>query len=348
MALQTLPRATERYLREQQRLTRGSVREVRRLWRQMGEEFDRSWLQIAPAMLAVTDATQLRVAESAAEYVPAVLAETSGAAPALAGDVVPDVFVGVAGDGRPTESLLRGAVVQSKTAVGAGATTRQALLSGLSWLTMATATLMSDTGRGAEVAGMARHNGVSYVRALVPPSCSRCAILAGATYRSEVAFQRHPRCDCRHVPIRGMDYSDAVDEGLVMDPHSYFESLPESEQDRIFTNAGAEAIRNGADPRQVVNARRGMHVAQGRLVTTEGTTRRGLAYKAMGGPSREDVRRSGERYFSSSRARLMPETIQRIAGGSQERYRQLLIEYWYLRPSVPRFIYSPSGQLVRI
>lgn len=330
MVLQQLPRATERYLREQQRLTAGSVREVRRLWRTMGEDFDSSFANILPALLAVTDATQLRVAESAAEYVPAALAETSGAAPALAGDVIPEAFVGVAGDGRRTGSLLQGAVVHSKTAVGGGATTRQALLSGLSWLTMATATLMSDTGRGAEKVGMARHNGVSYVRALVPPSCSRCAILAGATYRSEVAFQRHPQCDCRHVPIRGMDYSDAVDEGLVMDPHSYFESLSEAEQDRIFTNAGAEAIRNGADPLQVVNARRGMHTAQGRLVTSEGTTRRGIYGR------------------TSSRARLMPETIQRMAGGSQERYRQLLTEYGYLRPNVPRFTYSPTGQLARV
>ena len=115
-----------------------------------------------------------------------------------------------------------------------------------------------------------------------------------------------------------MDYTDAVDQGLVMDPHSYFESLSEVEQNRVFTNSGAEAIRAGADPLQVVNARRGMHVAQGRLVTTEGTTRRGLYGR------------------TSTRVRLMPETIQRMAGGSRERYRQLLTEYGYLRPSVPR------------
>src|SRR5690625_7273416 len=107
---------------------------------------------------------------------------------------------------------------------------------------MATATLMSDTGRGAEKVGMARFRGVSYVRALVPPSCSRCAIHAGATYRSEVAFQRHPGCDCRHVPVRGMDYSDAVDDGLGREPHSYYESLREAEQAQIYWHAGAGAI----------------------------------------------------------------------------------------------------------
>lgn len=330
MVLQQFPRATDRYVREQRRLSRGSVREVRRLWRRMGEDFDTSWARIAPAMLAVTSATQLRVAESAAEYVPAVLTETSGPSPVVAGDVIPEAFVGVAGDGRPVESLLRGGVTTSKLAVAGGATTRQALLAGMSWLTMATATLMSDTGRGAEKVGMARFRGVSYVRALVGDSCSRCAILAGRQYRSEVAFQRHPRCDCRHIPIRNMDFRDAEAQGLVMDPHSYFESLSEAEQNRIFTNAGAEAIRNGADPRQVVNARRGMHAAQGRLVTTEGTTRRGLYGR------------------TSTRARLMPETIQRMAGGSQERYRQLLTEYGYLRPNVPRFAYSPTGQLARV
>src|SRR5699024_3661647 len=166
MTLQRLPRATSRYLREQQRLTRGSVREVRRLWRGMGEDFDTSWSRIAPAMLTVVTATQQRVAESAAEYVPAVLTEVSGPSPAAAGDMVPEAFVGVAGDGRPVESLMRGGVITSKLAVADGATTRQALMAGMSWLTMATATLMSDTGRGAEKVGMARFRGVSYVRAL--------------------------------------------------------------------------------------------------------------------------------------------------------------------------------------
>ncbi len=33
-----------------------------------------------------------------------------------------------------------------------------------------------------------------YVRVLVPPSCDRCTILAGRTYRSEEAFERHPQC----------------------------------------------------------------------------------------------------------------------------------------------------------
>src|SRR5699024_4189713 len=117
MALQTLPRSTSRYLREQQRLTAGSVREVRRLWRTMGEDFDPSWARIAPAMVGVATATQYRVAESAAEYVPSVLAEVSGRAPAVAGDVVPEAFVGVAGDGRPVESLLRGGVTTSKLAI---------------------------------------------------------------------------------------------------------------------------------------------------------------------------------------------------------------------------------------
>src|SRR5699024_12324893 len=68
--------------------------------------------------------------------------------------------------GRPVESLMRGGVITSKLAVADGATTRQALMAGMSWLTMATATLMSDTGRGAEKVGMARFRGVSYVRAL--------------------------------------------------------------------------------------------------------------------------------------------------------------------------------------
>lgn len=40
-------------------------------------------------------------------------------------------------------------------------------------------------------------------------------------------------------------------------PGDYFESLDRAEQDKIFTKAGAQAIRDRADINQVVNARRG-------------------------------------------------------------------------------------------
>lgn len=137
---------------------------------------------------------------------------------------------------------------------------------------------------------------------------------------------------------------------LTTDPTAYFRSLSESDQNRIFTNSGAEAIRLGADPGQVVNARAGMSTAQvqsrgpgdrwtakGRLeartvygqqvfTTTEGATRRGLAYRSMRDNRRNvspDIRIAGDRYARSRAPRLMPESILAIADDRADAIRLL-------------------------
>lgn len=142
---------------------------------------------------------------------------------------------------------------------------------------------IGDTARAGVQSGMqARPAVTGYVRMLRGTSCARCAILAGRHYRSAVAFNRHPRCDCVHVPS-----AEDVDADWSTDPGAYFRSLSTEDQDRLFTKAGAEAIRMGADMGQVVNARQGITVAQayGETVqaTTVGTTRRGLAGQRLQG-----------------------------------------------------------------
>src|SRR5690606_34810087 len=89
-------------------------------------------------------------------------------------------------------------------------------------------------------------------------------------------LQRHPQCDCIHVPA----VEDTADD-LRTDPRAYFDSLSEAEQDRIFGKAAAQAIRDGADMSRVVNARRGMYTAGGLRLSREAATRRGI-----GRPSR--------------------------------------------------------------
>lgn len=144
-------------------------------------------------------------------------------------------------------------------------------------------TALNDTARGAVQAGMqARPAVTGYIRMLRGTSCARCAILAGRRYKSAVAFQRHKRCDCIHIPA-----AENADDDWATDPDAYFRSLTTDQQDRLFTKAGAEAIRLGADMNQVVNARAGITVAQafGQTVqtTTVGTTRRGLAGQRLQG-----------------------------------------------------------------
>lgn len=122
-----------------------------------------------------------------------------------------------------------------------------------------------------------------FVRVLQLPSCKRCVILAGVVYRSGEAFPRHPLCDCEHWPV-GSE-AEARAAGLVLDPMEAFESG----QMRGLSKADAQAIRDGADMAQVVNAVRGggrrpqgmTNIVSaeifGRTVnaTLEGTTKRG-------------------------------------------------------------------------
>jgi hypothetical protein len=155
-------------------------------------------------------------------------------------------------------------------------------------------TSLADTARGSVQAGMQARPAVKgYVRMLQGKSCARCAILAGRRYRSMVAFRRHRRCDCIHIPVAEDNGND-----WATDPKDYFQSLDEADQDRLFTKAGAEAIRHGADMAQVVNARQGITVAEayGQKIaaTTVGTTSRGLA---------------GDRLAGTGLPRLLPDEI---------------------------------------
>jgi len=340
---QALPPSAEAYRAEQQRVIAAAVLDTRALWRTMGSEFDPSWARIVPTLLAVTSAAQERVAVDAQVYVPAVLEDTGQASAAGAfADVDTTPLIGVAGDGRPVESLLYTAVTGAKEVVGTGASAREALASQMSWLTSAVGTVLSDTGRASESLAMGVRPVSGYVRMLNPPSCSRCAILAGRWYRKNAGFARHPGCDCRSIPA-----SEGVAQDLTLNVDAYFESLSAAEQDRLFTAAGARAIREGADIGQVVNARRGMRSAQiaGQdwLVTTEGTTRRGYAYqflKPSGTAARQGetvtrITRTGPESRTvtrtvANRPRLMPETIARVATDRDD-YLRLLRANGYLR-----------------
>lgn len=326
---QPLPQSAREYAVEQRRESQAAVAAVRRLWRRMGVDFDESFARVLPSLLTVVKTAQGRVAEGAQSYVPDVLEETgqARAAGAFATARV-DGLLGVAGDGRPVDSLLFGGVTHAKERVAAGATAQQALVAGGQWLSTAVGTLLSDTGRQSESLAIGVRPVAGWVRMLNPPSCSRCVVLAGRWYRKSSGFQRHPKCDCRHIPA-----SEAVGADLTISPVDYFDSLSDTEQDATFTKAGAEAIRNGADIGQVVNARRGMQAAQvgGRqiLVTTEGTTRRGQAYRYLTAGRSSDTGRGYRRPRAASRPRLMPETIAQVARDRGD-YLRLLRANGYL------------------
>ncbi|NYJ19194.1 hypothetical protein [Glaciibacter psychrotolerans] len=121
---------------------------------------------------------------------------------------------------------------------------------------------MADTGRsvvGADIAQRPTLTG--YVRMLNAPSCSRCVILAGKWFRWNQGFQRHPRCDCRHIPA-----SENVGGDLRTDPYAYFNSLTPEAQTKAFGRIEARSIQDGGDIYRAVNIKaRGLGTAKSNL-----------------------------------------------------------------------------------
>jgi hypothetical protein len=317
------------------------------LWRRgMTTDFDASWGRISPQLVAAVSAAQLKGASGSQGY----LNQVAGGAAEDDGLVEAAVFVGIDGSGRELSGLLYGAVTTAKTLVGAGSGVQAALAGGGSYLDTMTKTAVDDIGRSSDLTAATSRSYTHYVRVVSSGACSRCAILAGTGSYKE-AFLRHPRCRCTAVPVTDLDKSPAR---LFSSPAHYFEGLSKAEQDRVFTNAGAEAIRAGADPITVVSARRGavgidysrgskaalqssrriQRSVIGRdrdgkpvlgYTTGEGTTRRGSF-------SRQNRTATGT---YNKRVRLMPETIVSLTDDVELR-RILLRDAGYLR-------YSTSG-----
>ncbi|MFI6228891.1 hypothetical protein ACIBCR_16430 [Micromonospora echinospora] len=337
-------------------LARRVATELRRLWSRVDRQaIGPSWQRLLPTAVQVLTVGQERAATVADEYVTAVL-DASGVDADPAGRVRAAALAGVASDGRDLAGLLYRPAVTALTGIGRGVDVSQALTGGGLLLDMVARTQVADAGRVADgIAVVTRPQVTGYVRMLVGASCSRCVILAGRRYGWNAGFLRHPRCDCVHVPAR----EDTADEVLT-NPRTYFDSLTATEQDRIFTQAGAQAIRDGADISHVVNARRGargltpagarLTAAEARtlrggrdrgrlepvqvfgrdlLVTTEGTTTRGVAGIRLGARD-TGTKRLGGRYRSARAPRLMPESIYRIADGDRDEAIRLLRRYGYI------------------
>lgn len=343
------PQAASDFYRRQQALTVTAVASVRRGWGQIGRRWDDDWLDRLPLATMLLAAAQLNAARSAGDYFAEVTQQTgAGAATAL---VAAEAFSGVASDGRPLESLLYQPLVAAGAAYNAGASPARALCIGRSLLDLIVQTQIADAARVATQTWMAASDVQGYVRMLNPPSCDRCVVLAGKWFKWNEGFDRHPGDDCVHIPAREADYGD-----FRLSPDKYFHSLSTADQDEIFGEQNAEAIRLGADVGQVVNAKRGMtkasdllgkgaasagirNTGREQLFTLEGTTRRGvygsLASSAAAGYNSRRIGQYGyirnqvER--RTKRARLMPESIISMAENRADAIR-LLTLYGYIMP----------------
>ncbi|MFD8611402.1 hypothetical protein [Streptomyces sp. NPDC059631] len=277
------------------------------------------------AVLAAVTSGQLAVAQGAELFVSASLM-AQGAPAAPVGRFVPEALVGFASDARPLASLLYLPSITTARALAAGESEAVAMLRGINQLAMITATQIADTARIATSVAMAAHpRCISYVRVVKLPACARCIILAGRQYSYSTGFKRHPKCDCGMQPMTDEEWR-ASDS-----PEDLIRQMSPEEQRKRLGAAGVKALENGADLGQIVNARRGMATAttsRGPLrVTTEGTTKRGIGGKALNSGFQKNP---GQRYERAKEARLMPETIFKLAGGSREHQIAMLRKHGYI------------------
>jgi hypothetical protein len=266
-------RAAEAHARQQQRYAATALAAARRAWG-LGNP-----ASLLPALVTL----QRYAAEDGARSVADMLAEQNiDADPA--GEVNVTRFAGVASDGRPLRSLLE----QAKTGTS---------------LDLMALTQVADAFRVSAGVAIAARPRVGWTRMVTPPCCPRCAILAGKFYRWNQGFQRHPGCDCRHIPT-----TEDREGDVRTDPQALFA------QGRVngVTRAEREAIEAGADLNQVINARRSLYVDDaGRRLTRESTTRAG-----------------GSRGVNGVRA--TPEQIYRDADGDRGEALRLLTRHGYL------------------
>lgn len=253
----------------------------------------------------------------------------------------PEAFAGMTQDGIGLDSavLYSSQVMFDRIARGAGPA--DVLTAGKTFVQQVGRTAVMDAGREADRVQMfARPQYKRWVRQIGPGACSRCIQLAGIE-SWQVAFARHPNCHCIAVPA-GETFKGAIETS----PKAYFDQLSKAEQDKRFTKAGAEVIRQGADLQRVVNARRGAAgIKYGPRVIPE-PGKRVMRPRNIGSQQYpiwvyETVELTGKRarrtysYGSLDRrlpqgTRLMPETILKIARGDRARLTQLLSHYGYL------------------
>ena len=308
-----VPDAAIAHYEQMQRLQALALLAGRRAWRQLQVGvLTQSWTIILrnSGLVDAVSSLQVAAAEAGASYGADTLAQ-QGLYEAPKAFVNAQAFGGFASDGRSLEGLLYAPVPHVKNLIAGGMSPAIAKVQGGKFLDMLTRTQIADAGRTAAGVDTASRPKVGYVRMLNPPSCSRCSILAGRFYRWNAGFNRHPGCDCVHVQTTAT--AAAESEGLVHDPYEYFQGLSVEEQDRIYTKAGAQAVRDGADIFQVVNSRRGMSASG--LMTKEGVTTRGN-FGATTGRGK----------------RMTPEAIYKLNGNNRSAVLADLEKYGYILP----------------
>lgn len=299
--------AAESYQAQQEALATVAVIGALRAWDGIdGKALDASWPKVLARILAVITGAQRKAAASVPGYVERVLRAQHVASVAR---LAPEAFAGLTGDGRPLKTLLYTPVALSKQRIGQGERIADVLAGEEKHVALLARTVTQDAGRMALQAQMAAEPRVrGYVRKVHLPACPRCIILSGQFYRYSDGFLRHPACDCTMIPVAvGSDFVTAEDPAELI---ARMRAEHPGYLAKSLTEGDVRALDHGADLNQVVNAHRGMSTAAGPgrkvRVTTEGTTKRGVAGKRL---IAEAGAKSGGRYKRARAPRLTPAQV---------------------------------------
>lgn len=260
----------------QQRVAERAARSVLASWELLSRgELEAQWRRTAPRVKLALVTSQRLAALGAQEYVESALSAQGAGGSSLA--LVPaDALAGYAMDGRSLEGALAQPFNGVRDDLARGHDRAEALRRGEERMLRLVAGELGDTARTAD--GLAiglEETARGYVRRVNVPSCGRCIVLAGKFFRRNEGFKRHPKCDCTHVPVER--------SWAAPSPEQLLDRMTPAQREASLGKTNARAVAAGADPAQVVNARRGMsapgdaertHAAR-RPTTTESTSKRG-------------------------------------------------------------------------
>lgn len=302
--------AASRHKENTEKLTQAAFENAGRAWKRVNPgSIVSSWQTLSAGVIGAVMLAQTETIENSNDYIDFAFNEQN--IDGLDARLRPGVIAGtMPATGATLDAALAGVAYHALDHIGRGRSVREAMDGGMLELAQLVQYAVADSSRAsAKIRIGTTQTSVGYTRVVSAGCCARCAVLAGKFYRWNEGFLRHPNCLCLHFPA-----TSAVAAQTATDPYEAFEALSEKEQDRIYTKAGAEAIRNGADMNQVINSRRGM-TTSGRF-TSEGVTKRGYFRISS------DAGRAGKR-------RLSVDEILRRSGQDKTRFVSLLTEYGY-------------------
>lgn len=316
-----LQSASEFYRAGQQRKLL-AIAAVRREWNKLPDPS--AWNErTLSRIVALVSAAQIGAAEDADRYVPNALRE-QGISTSPSGVTDSAGFAGIAYgfqqgdafDGYPLEMVVN---LAPGLAASRGTTVLEQMAAGQAFLDMMTHWQIAEASSAAVQANITWRNQMGWLRVVSPPCCKDCAVQAGKWFAHNEGFKRHPHCDCYHVPAPRN--ANAVE----------LAPTPPLDQISGLNRAEQQAIRDGADLDQVVNAGRGR--GAGGNLTLEGTTRRGWASYVRreidtqrGMTTAETVTRArgGKRNVTRTRRRMTPKAIYRVSATREEAIRRLV------------------------